>query len=167
MSVAKSVEEFNLAAQDLIWNFAPIPSDAEVICIEPDNGSFLAKRGCIIRMSNGSLFIADYNQICYPCSKLNRTCSPKAVSAQDVSARNSNVPRSSPSAASPMTNLRRAATICSLLYETIQRDKFDVPDALHHVRTAMAHLREVEAELEKRLLKDAGWAKSPSGGKRG
>ena len=53
-----------------------------------------------------------------------------------------------------MTNLRRAGTICSVLYETIQRDKFDVPDALHLIRTAMAHLREVEASLQSRSRRD-------------
>ena len=139
-AVAKSTEEFNLAAKDLIGRPEPIPSDAEVICIEPDNGSFLAKRRCIVRTSNGRLFVADYNQICYPCSKLNRTCFPKISPTAGGS-----------SVASPTTNLRRAGSICSVLYETVQRETFNVPDALHHVRTAMTYLRDVEAALQNKL----------------
>jgi hypothetical protein len=150
MSVAKSVEEFDKAAKDLSWK-STVTHNAQVICLEPSKGSLLAERRCIVRTQSGELFITDYHQICQSCSTLNRECSPKVVSAQNASARNSNVPRSSPTAGgNPMTNLRRAGAICSVLYETVQRDKFDVPDALHLIRTAMAHLREVEAELERR-----------------
>jgi len=150
VSVAKSAEEFELAAKGLPWNRLVIASSDEIICIEPDEtGSLLAQRRCIIRSSQGFLFVMDYHQICYPCSKLNRTCSPNLASLQVTQM----AAKLAPPQVAPMTNLRRAATICSLLYETIQREKFDVSDALHHVRTAMAHLREVEAELEKRLNK--------------
>lgn len=63
MGVAKSREEFEKAAAGLPM-FSQTDLEAEVVCIEPVDGSYFRtnqRQRCIIRRKNGSLYVSFYD----------------------------------------------------------------------------------------------------------
>jgi hypothetical protein len=150
--IAKSRKEFDKAAEGLLW-LGIMPPDAEVVCIDPTINKGDGVQQCIIRLKSGLLHITDFRQACLPCAKLHRPCAPPHIFTPEEAATfpEPSQVRARPAQASSMTYLRRAGTICSQLYDTVQTKGFDAREAVLQVRTAIAHLHRVEALLESML----------------
>jgi len=62
MSLAKSKEEFEKAAQGLAFREPDL--SAEVVCVEPIDGSYFRsnqRQRCIIRTKNGGLYVSHFD----------------------------------------------------------------------------------------------------------